>query len=248
MESELIRTERNFNNECKDGTNAYNYKFDDIMKKKIIKNLEELIDTKIIESVLEVGCFEGSMTQLLNEKFNNIDVIEPSTECISKIKDKYENVKFINTIIQDYTTEKKYDLIIISHTLEHIEDQITALKKAKSLLSEKGYLYVIVPNGTSISRLIAYKLNVVAYPCCVTPGEKEHGHYITYDLFTLERHAREANMNIVKSGGIVLKIFGNKQYDTAYDHDIINDDFIEACYQLGKDRPMDCASIYFLGN
>ena len=238
--------QRDFNEECKDRTNIYNYSFDDKMKYKIIQNLEEIIDISYMLNILEIGCFEGSMTTILSKKFKSLDVVEPSIDCINKIKNKFDNVTFINTILQEYTTDKKYDLIIISHTLEHIENQIEALVKAKSLLSDNGYLYVIVPNGTSISRLIAHKLNIVDYPCCVTDGEKEHGHYITYDLYTLERHFREAKFNNLKTGGIVLKIFGNTQYENAFKHDIVNDDFIDACYKLGKERPMDCASIYCL--
>lgn len=237
---------RDYNEECNDNINKYNYVFDDKMKYKILQNLKELIDIRQISNVLEVGCFEGSMTQILNNNFKNIDVIEPSIKCINKLKQKYTSVTFINTLLENYNTQTKYDLIIISHTLEHIEDPINALKKAKSLLSENGYLYVIVPNGTSISRLIAHKLKIVEYPCIVTPGEKEHGHFITYDLYTLERHVRESGLHIKNKGGIVLKIFGNTQYDKAFESNIINDDFIEACYQLGKERPMDCASIYIL--
>lgn len=239
---------REFNNECKDGINQYNYGFDDKMKYKIIDNLKESINIDKIKTVLEVGCFEGSMTQLLNNYAFDIDVIEPSTDCINKVKEKFPKIQFINTLLNDYNTDKKYDLIIISHTLEHIEDQVAALKKANSLLNKDGYLYVIVPNGTSISRLIANELGVIEYPCCVTSGEKEHGHYITYDLYTLERHFREANLNIFKKGGIVLKIFGNRQYEEAFKHNIIDDHFIDACYELGKSRPLDCASIFIIGN
>lgn len=249
---------RDFNKECQNiinqNTNVlYNYEFDNKMKHKILQNLEEYIkeNNVNIKNVLEVGCFEGSMTKLLL-KYENLDIIEPSIECINNTIETLkkctneENYTFINTLLQNYETDKKYDLIIISHTLEHIENQIEALKKARQLLSKKGLLYVIVPNGTSISRQIACKLGVVEYPCCVTESERIHGHYITYDLYTLERHIRSANLNISKKGGIVLKIFGNKQYDKAFEHNIVDDKFIDACYELGKTRPLDCASLYVI--
>ena len=229
--------------------NTYNYVFDDKMKYIIIKNLKETLGTNFneIKDVLEVGCYMGSMTTILSKTFENVTVIEPSSKCIEILKPNFNNVEFINTIIEDYCTDKKYDLIIISHTLEHMKDQILSLKKAYSLLKPNGYIYVVVPNGTSISRLIAEKLKIIPYACCVTEGEKTHGHYTTYDLYTLERHAREANINMIKNGGLVLKIFGNKQYDESFKHNIIDNNFIEACYELGKNRPMDCASIYFIG-
>ena len=32
---------------------------------------------------------------------------------------------------------------------------------------------------------------------CVTEGEREHGHFITYDLYSLERDARKTNLDII---------------------------------------------------
>jgi len=236
-----------FNSKLKDQTNIYNYDFDDKMNVFKIKKLQELIVFKNIKNVLEVGCFEGGMTRHLNKHFQNVDIIEPASDSISKMKSLGYKNKFINDILQNYNTDIKYDLIIISHTLEHIEDRITVLNKAETLLSPNGYLYVVVPNGTSISRLIAHKLKILPYPCCVTQGEKEHGHYITYDLFSLERDARKTKLEIIDKGGIVLKIFGNAQYDKALKNNIVDDNFLEACYKLGNERPMDCSSIFFIG-
>ncbi len=238
---------RDYDSEMKDGINKYNYTFDDKMNRFKVKKLLEIIDTSNVENVLEVGCFEGGMTKVLNEYFADVDVVEPSRTCVEKMKAAgYENT-FICEILENYETEKRYNLIIISHTLEHIRDRTAALKKAESLLAPGGYLYVVVPNGTSISRLIAHNLKLLPYPCCVTDGEREHGHFITYDLYTLERDARSTDLEIVSKGGIVLKVFGNKQYDSAFQHGIVDDAFLEACFQLGKERPLDCASIYFLG-
>ena len=242
----MLDPRRNYNEECKDKQNVYNYNFDDKMNVKKMQMLCELIDTDKVGRVLEVGCFEGGMTKLLNTHFKHVDVVEPSTECIRFMKEQGYTNTFIHTLLQDYVTDIKYDLIIISHTLEHIENQVEALKKAKTLLSENGYLYVVVPNGTSISRLIAVELGIVEHPCAVTPGEKEHGHYITYDKYTLERHMWDAGLSLTNSGGIVLKIFGNKQYDLSFKENIIDDKFIDACYELGKSRPLDCSSIYTL--
>lgn len=238
---------RDYDSETKDGINKYNYNFDDKMNEFKVKNLLELMHGRDVNNVLEVGCFEGGMTKVLNKHFTTVDVVEPSMKCIESMKAAgYENI-FVNEILENYETEKRYDLIIISHTLEHIYDRITALKKAESLLAPDGYLYVVVPNGTSISRLIAHNLGLLPYPCCVTDGEREHGHFITYDLYTLERDARNTELDIVSKGGIILKVFGNRQYDEAFKHGIVDDAFLEACFQLGKERPLDCASIYFLG-
>jgi len=45
----------------------------------------------------------------------------------------------------------KYDIIILSHVLEHFLDPISDLKEIKSHLCENGLLYISVPNITNLS-------------------------------------------------------------------------------------------------
>jgi SAM-dependent methyltransferase len=42
--------------------------------------------------------------------------------------------------------EASFDLVILSHSLEHFHKPIEALKKARKLVSQNGYIYVEVPN------------------------------------------------------------------------------------------------------
>jgi len=54
--------------------------------------------------------------------------------------------------------DKSVDLITEGDVLEHVSDPKTALKKAKSLLSEKGVLWLSTPNYNSgFSRLMKFK-------------------------------------------------------------------------------------------
>ena len=40
-----------------------------------------------------------------------------------------------------------FDLIVMRHVLEHLENPVTALKKIVNLLSKDGILYIAVPNS-----------------------------------------------------------------------------------------------------
>lgn len=239
-------TTRNYDEEGQDHTTTYNYTFDDKMNGYKLKTLRSLIDVHSVERVLEVGCYEGGMTKELNALFPKVDVVEPSERCIQHLRSRGYPNRFIHSILEDYRTDDKYDLIIISHTLEHIEDRQRALKTARSMLTPSGCIFVVVPNGMSLSRRIAHRLGVVPYLCAITPSEAEHGHHITYDLPSLEREMRSADLELVSSGGIMVKVFGNRQYDLAMANGIIDDAYLDACYALSGERPSDCSSIYCL--
>ena len=71
---------RDYNEEAQDTTNIYNYNFDDKMNEFKIKNLLELIDRSKISNVLEVGCFEGGMTKILNQTFLEVDVVDAAID------------------------------------------------------------------------------------------------------------------------------------------------------------------------
>ncbi len=49
--------------------------------------------------------------------------------------------------IEDLTSTSPYDLILFSHSLEHMENQVSALKSAVERLSEGGTIVVIIPMG-----------------------------------------------------------------------------------------------------
>lgn len=98
-------------------------------------------------SVLDIGCSSGILIEELEElgfKRENISGIDISEVAIRNCHEK----GFINTSIQDATKptfDKKFDIIIASDCLEHIENHEEAAKNWRNLLNEGGLLIVFVP-------------------------------------------------------------------------------------------------------
>ena len=118
------------------------------------------------------------------------------------------------------------------------------LKGIKKWLSPQGRLFIAVPNANAISRQIAVKMGIVDYNSVVTKDEYMHGHRKTYTLDTLEFDIKQSGLNIVDSGAIFFKPFANFQFDSMIEHKIIDDAYLEGCFQLGKKYPDFCASVY----
>jgi len=87
---------------------------------------------------------------------------------------------------------------------------------------------------------------LINHNSAVTQAEAQHGHRRTYTLDTLERDARAAGLRVVMRSGIFFKALANFQWDRLLATDIISQEYLEGCYQLGQVYPDLCASIFLL--
>lgn len=197
-----------------------------------------------------MGCFEGVFTKSLTNHFDDITVIEGSSDLIKVAKEntKDKNVKFVNSMFENAEFTEKFDNIFLMHTLEHLEDPQLVLKKIKSWLSDTGRLFLVCPNANAASRQIAVRMNIIDHNSAVTDGEYKHGHRKTYSLDTLEDETRRAELNVESRGGIFFKPFANFQFDKLISEKVIDQAYIEGCYKLGMVYPDLTASIYLVCN
>ena len=242
-----MSTTRNYNQEFRDTADhkyAYNFDFD-VMHPFMLK---AFLPFKREGNVLELGSFKGDFTKRLLPHFDDITCVEASEEAIDIAKgDLGSNIKFINALFEEVHLENKYDNIILTHVLEHLDDPIGVMKRINDeWLSDTGRFFLVCPNANAPSRQIAVKMGLISHNAAVTPAEKEHGHRITYSLDTLERDARAAGLNVVYRTGIFFKALANFQWDRLLNTDIISPQYLEGCYQLGHQYPDLCSSIFLL--
>lgn len=96
-------------------------------------------------SLLEIGCGEGILLTLLKEHgYNRISGIEPSYSASKRASKR--GIKVINAFFDDTAFKEKYDLIILSHVLEHIPDPMNFLDKVASILTETGGILLTQTN------------------------------------------------------------------------------------------------------
>lgn len=236
---------RNYNAEYKDSeARKYAYDFDNIMRRYMMRTFQNFLPAG---KALEMGCFKGEFTELLAAQFDDLTVIEASEELMEFTRNRVgPKVKFINSTFEQLETPEKYDAIFLMHTLEHLDDPETVLKKVNEWLSDTGSLFLVVPNGNAPSRQIAVKMGLIPYNSAVTEAEFVHGHRRTYVFDTLERDALTGGLKVIHRGGIFFKPLANYQFDKLLQTDIINDAYLEGCYKLGMQYPDLCASIYLI--
>ena len=121
------------------------------MHKRIHKRLDVLCEIlRVKDRVLEVGCGTGAnvVTALkhLAVYVVAIDNDEASLE-YAIANNKADNVEYVLSAGEDYYNADKFDVIVCSHIVEHLEKPMMMLDNLKRLLKDDGVLYVGVPNG-----------------------------------------------------------------------------------------------------
>lgn len=242
-----MNTPRDYNSEIKDtADHQYAYSFDfDVMHPFMIRSFEPFFRTG---SLLELGSFKGDFTRRFRKRFNDITCVEASGEAIEEARRKLgDGVQFVHSMFETATLPRRYDNIVLTHVLEHIDDPVCVLKRInEEWLAEGGRFFLVCPNANAPSRQIAVKMGLITHNVAVTPAEAAHGHRCTYTLDTLERDAVAAGLQVVHRSGIFFKALANYQWDRLLQTDIISKEYLEGCYKLGQHYPDLCSSIFLM--
>ena len=107
--------------------------------------LTSLIDLKKIKKLYDFGGGDGDLGYALKKKFSQLQLFctEHDSHCERILKDRgYKNLKNFENI------SEKFDLIVCTHSLEHITNINNVFKRMNNLLNPGGYIFFEVPNCT----------------------------------------------------------------------------------------------------
>lgn len=238
---------RDYNAEMRDNAERrYAYGFDfDVMHPFMLRAFEPFIGPG---NLLELGSFKGDFTRRLLPRFKDITCVEGSGAALAEARQRLgDGVTFVHSSFETATLPKRYDHVVLTHVLEHLDDPVGLLRRInEEWMSERGRLFLVCPNANAPSRQIAVKMKLISHNTAVTPAEAEHGHRRTYTLETLEQDARAAGLRVAHRSGIFFKALANFQWDRLLKTDIVSPEYLEGCYELGLQYPDLCASIFLL--
>jgi trans-aconitate methyltransferase len=109
------------------------------------KDLLELLSLNGNEALLDIGCGDGKITELISKKLiqGKVVGIDKSKDMIRFAKQKYTNDKFSNLTFRvsdacNFLFENEFDVIYSNAALHWIEDQASVLKNAYNSLKKNG--------------------------------------------------------------------------------------------------------------
>lgn len=189
--------------------------------------------------ILELGCADGLMTEILADIFDEIVAVDGSEYLIKEAKKNVKgNVTFYCSLIEEFEPCGKFDTIIMAHLLEHVIDPVLLLKRVKNWLNNGGVILICVPNAISLHRKIGRAMGFIREFTELSEMDIKVEHRRVYSIDTLRKDIQKAGLNIETWGGIFLKPRPSSIMES-WDNNIL-----DAFYEVGKELPDYCSEIY----
>jgi len=153
---------KKFNNDVQEN-NGYlynsNLKYSSIVSNKRITDEIFKLIPKNINSIIDIGCGDGTFSNSLKSRFPSIEVtgIDPADDAIEIAKKRYGQINFqvSDLMIENTLPKKKYNLGVLRGVLHHLPNALTGITNSK-ILSDS--LIIVEPNGNNpILKLIERK-------------------------------------------------------------------------------------------
>ena len=146
--------------------------------------IKQTIDLKN-KDICEIGAFDGLLLSLFKKNNNNVFGYELNDDARVYAKKKYD----IDLKENFLESKSKYDIIILSHVIEHFREPKEILIKIKSMLKENGFIYIEVPNSPMP--------NECSYNMIMRYLNTEH--IVNFNMDNLIKFAGSADLKIVRS-------------------------------------------------
>ena len=105
------------------------------------------------KNILEIGAGQGQVMYWFEKEGFSIMGIEPDENNVKLINQKLNQGKCIVGTAENFQIKEKFEIIWMSHVLEHLIDPIQFLKKIQKNLSTDGIFFIEVPNCENESML-----------------------------------------------------------------------------------------------
>ncbi len=170
-----------------DYDSAWDTKWDDMkrygpMSRHVRRYIKKLIKPLEFQSVLDVGCGQGSLLQELMRIYPHIEPhgVDISAAAVEHARRRVPHGTFGTLDLVHENTGRTYDLIICSEVVEHIEDDVSAFRNLRAMCGK--YIVVTTVQG----RMRKFEPEQV-------------GHVRNYKRGELEAKMRAAGFEIMKS-------------------------------------------------
>ncbi|MEI6827053.1 MAG: glycosyltransferase [Desulfuromonadales bacterium] len=95
-------------------------------------------------SMLDVGCGTGWISKIWADSGARVTGLEPSAARAAVARKR--GIRVLSCYAEELDDDEKYDLIVIRHVVEHLEDPKVILRGFVSRLNTNGVLLIVVPN------------------------------------------------------------------------------------------------------
>lgn len=163
-----------------------------------IHNYLEKITKKKIENkfVVEIGTGAGGILQFFKEKNNQVLGLDLGSEYIEYGKKQGLDLK-VGTIELLKNLEKKPDIVIYSHVLEHTTNPVEDFKNLRKYLKPESIVYIEVPGIKFLT--LSYRQDFLQY--------LNFAHTYHFTLRTLNNCLKKAGFKMINGNEVAIGLF-----------------------------------------
>jgi len=98
------------------------------------------------KKILDVGCGEGGVLTPYEQAGYDCTGLEYSPERVNYASEKgASNIKFIQGNIEQFSSDQKFDVILMLDVIEHVDQKLQALDNIKKMLLPEGIVIISFP-------------------------------------------------------------------------------------------------------
>tara|TARA_B110000444_G_C18664619_1_gene512379 strand:- start:78 stop:896 length:819 start_codon:yes stop_codon:yes gene_type:complete len=216
------------------------------------KELNKYIKPKNIRSILEIGSGTGVLLNELKllypkKKFVGVDPNESGFHNYEGISKKINKSNIVKKSVNNFKSNKKFDLIFSTNVFEHVKSQTRYIEKTYNLLNKNGKNIIICPNYDFpyephfvLPIIINKKITKIIFKNIIYKHEKMSGEKGLWDGINI--NGKKKVERILKSKKIVYK-FDYLIKDRMIDR-ILKDDTFKKRQGIAASLAIFCRSIY----
>lgn len=115
-----------------------------------LREVLDLIGTG--KNVLDIGCYDGTITKLIKGRGNDVIGLEVSDEAVVLAKGKGLQIIKADLSQRFPVSDNAFDVVFAGEVIEHIFDTDGFLQEIGRVLKKDGYLVLTTPNLATVGR------------------------------------------------------------------------------------------------
>jgi len=150
--------------------------------------LHRVASRELGRRVVEVGCGVGNFTATLLDR-EAVIAVDNDDDCLARVRDRFMNQTNLQVFSGDVSdgaflevARFHPDSCVCLNTLEHIEDDVQALRNMASVLTPRGVVVLLVP----------------AFPALYGPIDRNLGHCRRYRRSDLAKLANDVGLRLLR--------------------------------------------------
>ena len=184
--------------------------------REIDSYLISVIADRVLENmrggtVIELGIGDRVWTHKLLERFDHVTSVDGSQQLVDAMREEVDAAHWTGVVsyFEAYDAPQLVDVVLATYVLEHVDDPIPVLQRARRWVRDDGMLVVVVPNAGSLHRQLARAMQLVDDPTALGDADRRLGHKRVFTVDTLVQAIESCGFGVDAVEGFLAKTLPN---------------------------------------